>query len=65
MMAGKPNGTLYLGVTSNIPKRAWQHREGLAEGFTRKHGCKLSVWYELHSTMAHAIALEKQLKGGS
>ena len=44
---------------------AWQHREGTVEGFTKKHGCKLLVWFELHATMEHAISREKQIKGGS
>ena len=65
MMASKRNGTLYVGVTSELPKRVWQHREGLPAGFASRYHCKLLVWYELHSTMAHAIAREKQLKGGS
>jgi putative endonuclease len=65
LMASKRNGTLYTGVTSDLPQRAWQHREGLIEGFTKRHGCKLLVWYELHSTMEYAIAREKQVKAGS
>src|SRR5262249_2398439 len=51
MMASKRNGTLYTGVTSNLPGRAFQHREGLIKGFTAKYGCKLLVWYELHESM--------------
>jgi putative endonuclease len=65
IMANKRNGAVYVGVTSDLPKRAWQHREGVADGFTTQYGCKLLVWYELHSTMEHAILREKQLKGGS
>ncbi|MBC2666040.1 GIY-YIG nuclease family protein [Novosphingobium flavum] len=65
IVASKPNGTIYVGVTSNLPRRAWQHREGEIEGFTQTYGCKLLVWYEMHSTMEHAITREKQLKGGS
>ena len=65
LMASKRNGTIYVGVTSNLVQRAWQHREGLVEGFTKRHGCKLLVWYELHSTMEYAITREKQVKGGS
>ena len=64
-MASKRNGTLYTGVTSDLPQRAWQHREGVADGFSKRYGCKLLVWYELHSTMEYAIAREKQLKAGS
>ena len=65
IMANRRNGTLYTGVTSNLPQRAWQHRTGVAPGFTLQYGCKMLVWYELHSTMADAIAREKQIKGGS
>ena len=64
-MASQRNGTLYTGVTSSLVHRAWQHRDGLIEGFTKRHSCKLLVWYELHATMADAIAREKQIKGGS
>jgi putative endonuclease len=59
------NGTIYTGVTSDLPQRAWQHREGLVEGFSKERGCKRLVWFELHSTMEYAIAREKQIKGGS
>ena len=64
-MANKRNGTLYAGVTSNLGQRVWQHREGVAEGFTERYGCKLFVWYEMHETMEAAIAREKQIKAGS
>jgi predicted GIY-YIG superfamily endonuclease len=63
--ASRRNRTLYTGVTSNLPKRAFEHREGLVSGFTKKHGCKILVWYELHDTMLEAIAREKQIKAGS
>jgi putative endonuclease len=65
IMASKPNGTLYVGVTSDLVQRVWQHREGAADGFSKRYGCKLLVWFELHATMEYAIASEKQLKGGS
>jgi predicted GIY-YIG superfamily endonuclease len=65
IMASQRNGTLYTGVTSSLVHRAWQHREGLTGGFTRRYGCKLLVWFELHATMPDAIAREKQIKGGS
>ncbi len=65
IVANHRNGTLYTGVTSDLPQRAWQHREGSIAGFTKEHGCKRLVWYELHATMEHAIAREKQIKGGS
>jgi putative endonuclease len=64
-MASKRNGTLYTGVTSSLVHRAWQHREGVTDGFTKRYGCKLLVWFELHATMPDAIAREKQIKGGS
>ena len=65
IMASKRNGTLYTGVTSDLVQRAWQHREGVSPGFTRRYGCKLLVWYELHGTMEFAILREKQIKAGS
>ena len=65
IMANRRNGAIYVGVTSNLVQRAWQHREGIADGFTKRYGCKLLVWFELHSTMDHAIVREKQIKGGS
>ncbi len=65
IVASKRHGTLYTGVTSNPPRRAYEHREGLVKGFTAKYGCKILVWYELHATMIDAIAREKQIKGGS
>ena len=64
-MASKRHGTLYTGVTSNLPKRAFEHREGLVSGFSAKYGCKILVWYELHETMIEAITREKQIKAGS
>lgn len=65
IMASKRNGTLYTGVTSELSQRIWQHREEIADGFTKRYGCKLLIWYEVHSTMEHAIAREKQIKAGS
>ena len=62
LLASQRNGTLYIGVTSNLIQRIWQHREGLAEGFTKKYGVKTLVWYEQHATMESAIAREKALK---
>ncbi|HTG39885.1 GIY-YIG nuclease family protein [Sphingomonas sp.] len=64
-MASRRNGTLYIGVTSNLPQRVWQHREGVADGFTKRYGCKMLVWFEMAETMEGAIAREKQMKGGS
>ncbi|QGP80159.1 GIY-YIG nuclease family protein [Sphingobium sp. CAP-1] len=65
IMASKRNGTLYTGVTSHLPQRIWQHREGVADGFTKRYGCKLLVWYEMADTMEAAIGREKQIKAGS
>ena len=65
IMASKRNGTLYIGVTSNLAERIWQHREGAVAGFTKRYGCKLLVWYERHERMDEAICREKQIKGGS
>ena len=64
-MASRRNGTLYAGVTSNLPKRAFEHRESLVAEFSRRHGCKILVWYELHDSMIGAITREKQIKAGS
>ena len=65
IVTNKRNGTLYTGVTSNLSKRAFQHREGLTPGFTSRYGCKLLVFYEHYDRMDDAIAREKQIKGGS
>ncbi len=62
MLASKRNGTLYLGVTSDIVKRVWQHKNGLAEGFTKEYGIKRLVYYEIHEDAENAIKREKQLK---
>ena len=64
-MASRRNGTIYTGVTSDLVKRVWQHREGQAGGFTKCYGCKILVWYELSGSMEHAILREKQIKAGS
>ena len=65
IMANRRRGTLYTGVTSNLPRRAFEHREGIIKGFTAKYGCKILVWYEVQETMLAAITREKQIKGGS
>ena len=62
ILASSRNGTLYVGVTSNLPKRVWEHREGLVEGFTRQYGVKQLVWYEVHGEAIAAITREKQIK---
>jgi predicted GIY-YIG superfamily endonuclease len=65
IMASRRNGTLYVGVTSDLPRRASEHRTGAVEGFTRRYGCKLLVWAEPYDRMEDAIAREKQIKSGS
>jgi putative endonuclease len=62
IMASRRNGTLYVGVTSDLIARIHQHREGTLPGFTRKHGVKRLVWFEPHATMEQAIAREKRIK---
>jgi putative endonuclease len=64
ILANRPNGTLYTGVTSDLVQRVWHHRNGSA-GFTSRYRCKRLVWYELHEDMISAIAREKQIKAGS
>ncbi len=63
-MTNRRNGTVYTGVTADLVKRAWQHRQGLG-GFTTRYNCKLLVWYELRGSMEDAFLREKQIKGGS
>ncbi|WHU03969.1 GIY-YIG nuclease family protein [Sphingomonas sp. NIBR02145] len=62
IMASGRNGTLYIGVTSDLPKRAWEHRTGAVEGFTRKHGCTLLVWYRAYEDLDAAKLHERQMK---
>lgn len=62
MLASRRNGTLYIGVTSNLPGRISQHKAGVIEGFAKKYGVNQLVWYEPHETMESAITREKQLK---
>jgi len=62
LLASHRQGTLYLGVTSNLLRRLHQHREGLIEGFTKDYGVHRLVWFEQHATMEHAIAREKRIK---
>jgi putative endonuclease len=65
ILASQPHGTLYVGVTSDLIQRVWQHKNNLAEGFTQKYGVHTLVYFELHATMYDAISREKQLKAGS
>ena len=62
IVTNRRNGTLYLGVTANIARRAWEHREGVAEGFTRRYGLKRLVYAEFHDDIAAAIQREKTVK---
>ncbi len=62
ILASKKNGTLYVGVTSDLIKRVWEHRNDLVEGFSKRYGVHQLVWYELHESMDSAIRREKQLK---
>lgn len=62
IMANARNGTIYIGVTSDIVKRAWEHRNDVIEGFTRKYGCKLLVWYEAFDSIEAARHRELQMK---
>jgi putative endonuclease len=62
IFASKRNGTLYIGVTSNLQKRAWEHKNDLVEGFTRRYGVHRLVYFELHEDMISAIRREKQMK---
>jgi putative endonuclease len=64
-MANRPQGTLYVGVTSQLPTRVWQHKNKVTGGFTSRYGVDRLVWYEAHAEMGAAILREKQLKAGS
>ena len=63
MLASQRNGTLYVGVTSDLIKGVWQHKNDLAVGFSSRHDAHTLVWYERHETMKSAILREKLLKG--
>ena len=62
MVTNRKRGAIYTGVTSNIAQRLWQHKNGLAPGYTKKYGVDRLVWFELHPTMESAITREKRLK---
>lgn len=62
LLASKKHGTLYIGVTSNLVARTWQHRQHVVDGFTKRYSVDKLVWYELHGCMEAAIFREKQLK---
>ena len=65
ILASRPRGTLYVGVTSNLIQRVWQHKNNLVLGFTQQYDVHTLVYFELHPTMMDAINREKQLKAGS
>ncbi len=62
ILANKPDGTLYVGVTNNLMRRVYEHREGLADGFTKRYGIKILVYFEAHDTIAAALQREKNIK---
>ena len=62
ILASKRNGTLYIGVTSNLVQRTWQHKEGQIEGFSKKYDVKNLVYFEVHETAESALTREKQMK---
>ena len=62
ILASRRNGTLYIGMTDDLPKRVWQHRQGIIPGFTKKYGVKMLVWTEEHDSRESAFSRERQLK---
>ena len=62
ILASQRNGTLYVGMTDDLPKRIWMHREEVLPGFTKKYGVKILVWYEAHESRESAFARERQIK---
>lgn len=62
ILASRPYGTLYIGVTSDLIRRVWQHKEGCVDGFTKTHRVHQLVWYEIHGDIIEAITREKQIK---
>ncbi len=62
ILASRPYGTMYTGVTPDLVRRIWQHKEGFVAGFTRKYKVHTLVWYEVHSDIIAAITREKQIK---
>lgn len=61
LMASRRNGTLYVGVTSDLIKRVWEHKNGAVEGFTKRYNVHKLAWYEVHESMESAIAREKAI----
>ena len=62
ILASSPSGTLYVGVTNNLVRRVYEHRENLADGFTKRYGIKTLVYFEQHDTIAAALQREKNIK---
>ena len=62
ILASQPSGTLYVGVTSDLKKRVWEHKNDMADGFTKKYGVHRLVYFEFHASMIEAITREKQIK---
>jgi putative endonuclease len=62
ILASRRNGTLYIGVSNDVMRRTWEHKNDLVEGFTKKYGVHILVWYEFHDDISAAIAREKRLK---
>jgi putative endonuclease len=62
ILASRKKGTLYVGVTSDLIKRVWEHKKDMAEGFTKRYGVHLLIWFEVHDTMQSAIQREKAIK---
>ena len=62
IMANRKNGAIYIGVTSDLAGRVYAHREGLVPGFTKRHGCKLLVWFEAYDDLQEARRREVQMK---
>ena len=62
IITNKKNGTLYVGVTSDLPKRIWEHKNKVVKGFSERYGLEKLVWYEVHGSMETAIVKEKTIK---
>ena len=62
ILASRRNGTLYVGMTDDLVRRTWEHRNGVVPGFSRKYGVKSLVWYEVHDTREAAFQRERQIK---
>ena len=62
IMASRRNGTIYIGSTTDLPRRAWEHRNDVVPGFTRKYGCHLLVWFEAYDSPEEARLRERRMK---